>query len=239
MSEAFPPEHSGEVMVPLIESIACDIPRVLIGNILNSGDFVPGIPRDFAVEIPTLVSKRGIEGIQTSGLPDAVLAQIWRDRVGPVTIELAAYEAGKPGAVARADADRPLDALPGPGGGDARRDPGHAGPRRDASALPVAGTIAREGQRMKLQDKVAIITGAASGIGAGTAEVFAEQGARLVLVDRDGEGLEKTAQRAAADAGHVVTYAGDVADPETARGPSAWRGRCSAASTSSSTTPGS
>ena len=58
VSEVFPPEHSGEVMVPMIESIACDVPRVLIGNVLN-GDFVPGIPRDFAVEIPTLVSRRG------------------------------------------------------------------------------------------------------------------------------------------------------------------------------------
>ena len=94
VSEAFPPEHSGEVMVPLIESIACDVPRVLIGNILNSGDFVPGIPRDFAVEIPTLISKRGIEGIQARRLPDAVLAQIERDRIGPVTIELAAYDEG-------------------------------------------------------------------------------------------------------------------------------------------------
>ena len=94
VSEVFPPEHSGEVMVPMIESIACDVPRVLIGNVLNIGDFVPGIPRDFAVEIPTLVSKRGIEGIQTRGLPDPILAQIWRDRVGPVTIELAAYDEG-------------------------------------------------------------------------------------------------------------------------------------------------
>ena len=94
VSEVFPPQHSGEVMVPLIESVACDVPRVLIGNILNRGDFVPGVPRDFAVEIPTLVSKRGIEGIQTRPLPDAVLAQIWRDRVGPVTIELAALEEG-------------------------------------------------------------------------------------------------------------------------------------------------
>jgi NAD(P)-dependent dehydrogenase (short-subunit alcohol dehydrogenase family) len=70
----------------------------------------------------------------------------------------------------------------------------------------------------RLQDKVAIITGAAAGIGAGTAEVFAEQAARLVLVDRDGEGLERTAQRLLADPGNVVTYVGDVADAETARG---------------------
>jgi alpha-galactosidase len=94
VSEAFPPAHSGEVMVPLIESVAFDVPRVLIGNILNRGDFVPGVPRDFAVEIPTLVSKRGIEGIQTHRLPDAALAQIWKDRVAPVTIELAACDGG-------------------------------------------------------------------------------------------------------------------------------------------------
>jgi NAD(P)-dependent dehydrogenase (short-subunit alcohol dehydrogenase family) len=70
---------------------------------------------------------------------------------------------------------------------------------------------------MRLQDKVAIITGAASGIGAGTAEVFNEQGARLVLVDRDADGLEATARSLPAAPGNVVTYAGDVADPETAR----------------------
>ena len=94
VSEAFPPVHSSEVMVPMIESIACDIPRVLIGNILNTGDFVPGVPRDFAVEIPLLVSKRGIEGIRTQPLPPAVLAQIAKDRVATVTLELAAYDEG-------------------------------------------------------------------------------------------------------------------------------------------------
>ena len=43
---------------------------------------------------------------------------------------------------------------------------------------------------MRLKDRVAIITGAVSGIGAGTAEVFAEQGARLMLVDRNCEALD-------------------------------------------------
>ena len=69
---------------------------------------------------------------------------------------------------------------------------------------------------MRLRDKVAIVTGAASGIGAGTAEVFAEEGARLVLVDRDGTGLAATA--AALPEGTAVTFSGDVAQAETAQG---------------------
>ena len=105
--------------MPLIESIACDIPRVLIGNVLNTGDFVPGIPRDFAVEIPTLVSKRGIEGIQTEGLPDAVLAQIWQGPGGPGDDRAGGLRRGEPGAAAGAGAGRPVDALAGAGGGDA------------------------------------------------------------------------------------------------------------------------
>lgn len=94
VSSVFPPQMSGEVMVPLIESIACDVPRVIITNILNSGDFVPGVPRDFAVEIPTLASKRGIQGIKTEGLPTALTSYILRDRVAPIEVELEAYETG-------------------------------------------------------------------------------------------------------------------------------------------------
>lgn len=70
---------------------------------------------------------------------------------------------------------------------------------------------------MRLQNKVAIVTGAASGIGAGTAEVFAEQGARLVLVDRDEAGLATVAEALPMAKGDIVTSRGDVADPETAR----------------------
>jgi NAD(P)-dependent dehydrogenase (short-subunit alcohol dehydrogenase family) len=42
----------------------------------------------------------------------------------------------------------------------------------------------------KLKDKVAIITGAAGGIGRTTAETFVREGARVMLVDRDEPGLQ-------------------------------------------------
>jgi alpha-galactosidase len=91
VTDEFRPRMSGEVMVPLIEAIACDTPLVVIGNILNSGSFVAGVPTDIAVEIPLLASKRGIAGVQTSGLPVAVTDFLLRDRVAPVEVELDAF----------------------------------------------------------------------------------------------------------------------------------------------------
>ena len=94
VSEHYPPQMSGEVMVPMIESIACDIPRTLIANIFNTGNFVPGVPADFQVEIPTHVSKRGIQGIQTHPLPTELISFILAERVAPVNIELKALATG-------------------------------------------------------------------------------------------------------------------------------------------------
>lgn len=45
----------------------------------------------------------------------------------------------------------------------------------------------------KLQDKVAIITGAGGGIGAATARLFASEGARVVLTDINGEAVTRVA----------------------------------------------
>jgi alpha-galactosidase len=92
MTAYLKPEMSGEQIVPIIESIACDIPRTYIVNIPNTGNYVPGAPVDFAVEIPALVSKRGVQGIQTAGLPVLPLGALIRDRVVPVELELAAYD---------------------------------------------------------------------------------------------------------------------------------------------------
>lgn len=45
---------------------------------------------------------------------------------------------------------------------------------------------------MRMKDKVAIITGAASGIGQGAALLFADEGARVVVADIDPRGGKKT-----------------------------------------------
>ena len=66
---------------------------------------------------------------------------------------------------------------------------------------------------MRLQNKVCIITGAGSGIGAGTAQRFAEEGAALVLIDRDCVALEAvcSAISKTSSAARAQAVCGDVA----------------------------
>ena len=62
----------------------------------------------------------------------------------------------------------------------------------------------------RLKDRVAIISGAASGIGKATAVLFAKEGARLALADIDAAGLIAVANHITEAGGSVITKKTDV-----------------------------
>lgn len=66
-----------------------------------------------------------------------------------------------------------------------------------------------------LKDKVAIITGASSGIGEAAARVFSANGATLVLVARRGDRIEQIASEISASGGQAAVLAGDVTRSDT------------------------
>jgi 3-oxoacyl-[acyl-carrier protein] reductase len=65
-----------------------------------------------------------------------------------------------------------------------------------------------------IEGRLALITGAASGMGRATAYVFADEGARLALVDRNADGVETVASEVRAAGGAATAYAVDLADAE-------------------------
>lgn len=67
----------------------------------------------------------------------------------------------------------------------------------------------------RLAGRIAVITGAASGIGQATALLFAAEGARLALVDRDEAGLRTLAASLGAAGAEVDVQSGDVAEEAT------------------------
>jgi NAD(P)-dependent dehydrogenase (short-subunit alcohol dehydrogenase family) len=69
----------------------------------------------------------------------------------------------------------------------------------------------------RLDNKVAIVTGAASGIGRASAILFAREGARLVIVDQNGEGLAETAKLVAKDGGSAQAMTADTGREEDVR----------------------
>ena len=70
---------------------------------------------------------------------------------------------------------------------------------------------------MRLQDKVAIITGAGTGIGEAIAHKFAREGASLVLNGLPTDPVREVAAAIVAGGGQAVVYLGDVAEETAAR----------------------
>ena len=66
----------------------------------------------------------------------------------------------------------------------------------------------------RLEGKVAIVTGAASGIGRASAILFAREGARMVIVDQKAEALDDTAKAIAQHGGEVQTVAADTSNED-------------------------
>ena len=68
----------------------------------------------------------------------------------------------------------------------------------------------------RVQDQVAIVTGAGRGLGEAISYRLAQEGARLVLADIDETMLEATAKKIRDDGGEVVTLIGDITEEEPA-----------------------
>lgn len=69
---------------------------------------------------------------------------------------------------------------------------------------------------MKLKDKCAVVTGAGRGIGGAIAELFASEGARVVVADIDGTAAQAATEAIQGAGGEATAVRTDVGDPEQA-----------------------
>jgi NAD(P)-dependent dehydrogenase (short-subunit alcohol dehydrogenase family) len=71
---------------------------------------------------------------------------------------------------------------------------------------------------MKLKNKIVLITGASSGIGAATARVTAREGAHVLLLARSQEKLDDLAQEIRREGGQARVYPVDMTDAQAVAG---------------------
>ena len=67
---------------------------------------------------------------------------------------------------------------------------------------------------MKLANKVALVTGAASGMGKSAAVIFAKEGARVAAVDIDAQQVQQTASEIVSGGGQALALRADVSKSE-------------------------
>ncbi len=70
---------------------------------------------------------------------------------------------------------------------------------------------------MKLANKIAVVTGAGSGMGKAAAMLFAREGARVAAVDINEAQVKETATEIGAAGGHAIAIRADVSKSEDAR----------------------
>lgn len=69
----------------------------------------------------------------------------------------------------------------------------------------------------RLKNKVAVVTGGGAGIGRATCELFAEEGAAVVIAERDRQSANEVAQEIIRRGGRAIAVCTDVADEESIR----------------------
>jgi alpha-galactosidase len=97
VTDVFSPQPTYETNVTIIDAIANDRVGVFQVNIPNQG-CIPGIADDVVVEIPALVSARGIQGIRTGDLPRRIMCHL-QEKIVQMERTLEAYESADPDAL--------------------------------------------------------------------------------------------------------------------------------------------
>ncbi len=84
-----------EPMIPTVEALAFNVERKVIVNVLNSGNWVQGVPTDYECECWAILNKDGVHPLNMKPQPKAVIAEMYHDRIAPVEMELQAFETGR------------------------------------------------------------------------------------------------------------------------------------------------
>src|SRR6266508_5809055 len=90
--------------------------------------------------------------------------------------------------------------------------------RGDRPVLASAAASTKGDRMSGVRSRVAVVTGAAHGLGREIALMLAREGARVALGDTDGAGLEQTVAAITSAGGVAVSVAGDLTDEHGAAG---------------------
>lgn len=91
--EKYPLRRSNEQHIQIIDAMESDRYTRLTLNILNNG-CIPGLPDDILVEVPAMVSARGIQGIRMGAFPPKLMNNVILPRMCRANNIMEAYRTG-------------------------------------------------------------------------------------------------------------------------------------------------